>query len=170
LPRNDHSHVPIRKRDKKNKRLIFAFGCADRLLCSTRGAITSYKPSWSTGPLDAAELRARAYDHLKVPPVSKANWTRVTVVNRPPRFPRHVENVEEVMNVVKDLGLEVNLVQEIPGQARSFREQVGSFVPGYIPGLVEAFAFLVRSMRNSAIMALQKWANFEKCSGNWLAN
>lgn len=68
------------------------------------------------------------------------------MVNRPPRFPRHVENVEEVTKMVKGLGLEVNLVQEIPGQARSFREQVGGFVHGYVPGLIETFAFLNRTV------------------------
>jgi hypothetical protein len=146
------------------------FGCADRLLCSTRGAITSYKPSWSTGPLDAAELRARAYKHLKVPPVSKANWTRVTVVNRPPRFPRHVENVEEVMNVVKGFGLEISLVQEVPGQARSFREQVGGFVPGYVPGLIEPFAFRCSKLEIQCNNSAAEVASFEKCSGNCLAN
>eukprot|EP00243_Klebsormidium_subtile_P004646 TRINITY_DN18794_c0_g1_i1.p1 TRINITY_DN18794_c0_g1~~TRINITY_DN18794_c0_g1_i1.p1 ORF type:complete len:622 (+),score=79.63 TRINITY_DN18794_c0_g1_i1:671-2536(+) len=96
----------------------------NRLLCAKRGGITSYKPSWSTGPLDAAELRTRAYEHLKIPPVDRANWTRVTVVNRPFGFPRHVENADEVAEALRKLGLEFNLVQEVAGQSRSFQEQV----------------------------------------------
>ncbi|GAQ83563.1 hypothetical protein KFL_001530060 [Klebsormidium nitens] len=96
----------------------------NRLLCAERGGITSYKPSWSTGPLDAAELRARAYEHLKIPHVDRANWTRVTLVNRPSGFPRHVENADEVTEALRKLGLEVDLVQEVARQSRSFREQV----------------------------------------------
>lgn len=77
------------------------------------------------GPLDASEFRARAYEHLKVPVVNRANWTRVTVLNRPERFPRHIENVEEIMGVIEKLGLAGNLIQEVSGQPHmTFRQQV----------------------------------------------